>query len=64
MSKDIQLAQRIRGIFRFNKGVNLILYNGFQKEYSFLVGILISRLSLSFDTEYHILCYCFFYCVW
>ena len=69
MPNKSQLCQRIfnwheelGGIFRFNKGVNLILYNGFKREYSYLVGVLISRLSLYFDTEYCILYYCLFLC--
>ena len=67
MQNESQLCQRIfnwheefGGIFRFNKGVNLILYNGFKREYSYLVGILNSRLSLYFNIEYHMLYYCFF----
>ena len=66
MPNESPLCQRIcnwheesGGIFRFNKEVKLILYNLFKREHSYLVGVLISRLSLYFDIEYHILCYWF-----
>ena len=43
------------------RGFVRILYNEFKRKYSYLVGVLISRWSLYFDIEYHILYYFFFF---